>query len=267
MSAAKPTVLFEQKGAVLQVSLDRKELLNAVNSSVLEELEIGLRANAGNSDVKIMVLCGLGRCFCSGADIKELASFDEAGMRKFYQLRERTFALLESLPFPSLAVVHGYALGTGLELALSCDFRIAAAGAKFGVPSAKLGIVEGYDYISRLVRAVGPFRAKRLLLTGVKIDADAAFHIGLIEEVVPIDELFGRAQTIAADIALNSTFSMVGSKNAVAVLVKDPNLLTVPDRAALMVESLQSADFRQRAAAFLEKRSDKPEETGSMRGD
>ena len=254
MTAAEPTILFEKRDAVLRVSLNRTAVLNAVNIRVLQEMEIGLRANAGNPDIKVLMLCGRGRCFASGADIEELAGLDETGIRKFHQLRESTFALLENFPSPTVAVIQGYALGTGLELALCCDFRIAAADARLGVPSAKLGIAESYEYISRLVLAVGPFRAKKLLLTGERIDAAAAFHIGLIEEVVPVDDLFNRAETLAADIALNSTQSMVESKKAVAVLVKDPNLLSVQDKAATMVQSMHSADFREGVAAFLEKR-------------
>ncbi len=257
MTAAEPTILFEKRDSVLRVSLNRTAVLNAVNIRLLQEMEIGLRANAGNPDIKVLMLCGLGRCFASGADIEELADLDETGIRKFHQLRESTFALLENFPSPTFAVIQGYALGTGLELALCCDFRIAAADARLGVPSAKLGIAESYEYISRLVRAVGPFRAKKLLLTGERIDAAAAFNIGLIEEVVPVDDLFDRAEALAADIALNSTLSMVESKNAVAVLVKDPNLLSVPDKAVTMVHSMRSPDFRQGVAAFLEKRQAK----------
>ncbi len=254
MTAAEPVILFEKRDAVLQVSLNRPAVLNAVNIRLLQEMEIGLRANAGNPAIKVLMLCGRGRCFASGADIEELAGLDETGIRKFHQLRERTFALLENFPSPSVAVIQAYALGTGLELALCCDFRIAAADARIGVPSAKLGIAESYEYISRLLLAVGPFRAKKLLLTGESIDAAAAFHIGLIEEVVPVDDLFNRAEALAANIALNSTQSMVESKNAVAVLAKDPNLLSVPDKAAAMVQSMHSADFREGVAAFLEKR-------------
>lgn len=254
MTATERNVLFEEKGAVLHVILNRADVLNALDSRILEELENGLKAAAANPNLRMMVLSGQGRCFCAGADIEELAGLDEAGMRKFYHLRERTFALLEKFSFPSLAIVHGYALGTGLELALCCDFTLAAANAKLGVPSAKLGIVEGYDYISRLVRAVGPFQAKRLLLTGERIDAAEAFQIGLIGEVVPAEKLLDRAETIAASIASNSVHSMVESKKAVSVLLDDPNLVRVPDRAALMVKSVTTEDFRERLAAFLKKR-------------
>lgn len=257
MSAAEPFVLFEKRDAVLRVSLNRTDVLNAVNRRVLEELEAGLRANAGSSDTRVLMLYGRGRCFASGADISELADLDEAGLRDFHQLREGTFALLEDFPCPTIAVIHGYALGTGLELALSCDFRIAAADARLGVPSAKLGIAESYEYISRLVRAVGPFRAKKLLLTAEKIDAAAAFHIGLVEEVVPADDLFNRAEALAVDIAGNSTHSMVESKKAVAVCVENPTLFSIPDTAATMIRSMQSGDFREGVAAFLDKRQAK----------
>jgi enoyl-CoA hydratase/carnithine racemase len=239
------------------VALNRTEVLNAVNSRVLNELAAGLRAHADDSGIRVLMFCGKGRCFASGADIAELAGFDEAGIREFHELREGTLALLEDFPCPTIAVIHGYALGTGLELALCCDFRIAEADAKLGVPSAKLGITESYEYISRLVRAVGPFRAKKMLLTAERVDATTAFHIGLIEEVVPMDDLFNRAEALAADIARNSAHSMVESKKAVAVCAKNPTLLSIPDTAATMIRSMQSGDFREGVAAFLDKRQAK----------
>ena len=172
-------------------------------------------------------------------------------------MRERTFALLEMFPSPTMAVIERYALGTGLELALCCDFRIAAADAMLGVPSARLGIVESYEYISRLVRAVGPHRAKKMLLTGERLDAQAALAIGLIEEVVDSEALVVRAEVIVAAICSNSVYSMRESKQVVEICRQDPDLLRVGDKALPMIQSLQNPDFKEGVAAFLGKRQAK----------
>jgi enoyl-CoA hydratase/carnithine racemase len=247
-------VVFELNHHVLNVSLNRISVLNAVNRAVLKELEAGLKSFVGNSDVKALKLYGQGGCFAAGADIKELAGFDEQGLRKFHDLRERTFALLEDFPAPTVAVIEKYALGTGLELALCCDFRIAGEDAKLGVPSAKLGIVESYEYMARLVRSVGPFQAKKIIFTGEKVDARTAAAIGLVEEVTPSDALFDRTATLLSNISNNSIQAMRQSKKVIGVCAKDPYLLNVDDTAAAMVESMKTSDFKEGTQAFLEKR-------------
>ncbi|MFC1896121.1 enoyl-CoA hydratase/isomerase family protein, partial [Thermodesulfobacteriota bacterium] len=174
-------VLFETEDHILRVSLNRSTVYNAINSRVLDQLESGLNEYSGDGTIRALALSGHGGCFSSGADIRELSGFDEKGIRDFHQLRERTFSLLEAFPAPTVAIIERYALGTGLELALCCDFRIAAANALLGVPSGRLGIVESFEYLSRLVRAVGPYHAKKLVLTSERIDAKTAFAIGLVE--------------------------------------------------------------------------------------
>ncbi len=251
------SVIFEKDNNILRVSLNRKTVFNAVNTQVLRELESGIKEHSGDSGIKALMLFGQGGCFASGADIKELTDLDEEGIRKFHRLREKTFSLLEKFPSPTFAAIEKYALGTGLELALCCDFRIAADNAQLGVPSSKLGIVESYEYITRLVRAVGPFQAKKLIVSGEKIDADTAFKIGLIEEITPPDALFKRAEALLENIAGNSSIAMRLSKKAVEVCMKDPNLFDVSDTAGLMVASLKAEDFKEGTKAFLEKRKAK----------
>lgn len=248
------TVLFKRDNNILRVSLNRISVLNALNSDVLKELESGIKEYITDRNIKALMLFGQGGCFASGADIKELAGFDEEGIRRFHDLRERTFSLIENFPSPTLAVIEKYALGTGLELALCCDFRVAAEDAKLGLPSAKLGIVESYEYITRLVRAVGPFQAKKIILTGERIDAGTAFAIGLVEEITSPDALFDRAESLLSNISNNSNNAMRQSKKAVGVCMRDPNLFYVNDTALTMVESIKTRDFKEGTSAFLEKR-------------
>ena len=249
-------VLFERKEDSLQVSLNRTSALNAINSSVLQELEQGLKRHEFDPTIKSLMIFGQGGCFASGADIRELASLDEGGIRKFHELRERAFDLLEKYPCPTLAVIERYALGTGLELALCCDFRIAANDAKLGVPSARLGLVESYEYFTRLVRAVGPSWAKRMVFTGDRIDAETAFRVGLVEELSPPERVFEQAEDMLSRILKNSASSIRQTKRIIADCAKDPNLFLVNDPAFPMVDSTKTEDFKKATSAFLEK-SDK----------
>jgi len=250
-------VLFERKEDTLRVSLNRMSALNAINSAVLQELEQGLKQHEFDPALKALILFGQGGCFASGADIRELSSLDEDGIRKFHGMRERAFALLEKVACPTLAIIERYALGTGLELALCCDFRVASSDAKLGVPSARLGLVESYEYFTRLVRAVGPSWARKMVFTGDQVDAETAFQIGLVEGLSPPERIFERADAILSRILKNSASSIRQTKKVIAGCAQDPNLLLVKDRALPMVDSTKSQDFKEATRAFLEKKDKK----------
>jgi enoyl-CoA hydratase/carnithine racemase len=250
-------VVVEKDREILRISLNRASALNAINSAVLQELEQGLKRHEFDPTVNSLILFGQGGCFASGADIRELSSLDEGGIRKFHELRERTFDLLEKYPCPTLAVIERVALGTGLELALCCDFRIAANDAKLGVPSARLGLVESYEYFTRLVRAVGPSWAKKMVFTGDQIDAETAFQIGLVEELSPPERIFEQAEGMLSRILKNSASSIKQTKRIIADCAQDPNLFLVNDPTFPMVDSTKSEDFKEATRAFLEKRGKK----------
>ena len=254
---AIPLVLVEREGEILRVSLNRTSALNAINSAVLQDLEQALKRYDSDPTLRSVVLSGQGGCFASGADIRELSSLDEEGIRRFHELRERTFNLVEKYPCPTLAVIEKYALGTGLELALCCDFRIAADDARLGVPSARLGLVESYEYFIRLVRAVGPSWAKKMVFTGDPVDAETAFRIGLVEELSPPDQIHQRAETLVSKILKNSSPAIRQTKRVIADCARDPNLSLVNDPAIPMVDSTKSQDFKEATRALLEKRNKK----------
>ena len=254
---AMPLVLVEREKEILRVSLNRTSALNAINSVVLQDLEQGLKRYEPDPTLRAVVLSGQGGCFASGADIRELSSLDEEGIRRFHELRERTFALVEKYPCPILAVIEKYALGTGLELALCCDFRIAAEDAKLGVPSARLGLVESYEYFTRLVRAVGPSWAKKMVFTGDPVDAATALRIGLVEELSPPDQIHQRAETLVSKILKNSSPAIRQTKKVIADCARDPNLSLVKHPVFPMVDSTRSPDFKEATRAFLEKRNKK----------
>jgi enoyl-CoA hydratase len=250
-------VLFQKDGRILRVSLNRTQALNAINSAVLQDLETGLKDHETDPDIRFLVLFGQGGCFASGADIRELSSLSEEGIRNFHRLREKTFALLENFPCPTLAVIQRYALGTGLELALCCDLRVASADARLGVPSARLGLVESYEYFTRVVRAVGPAWTKRMVFTGDQLDADTALRVGLVEEVSPPEQIFERTEDLLSKILKNSFSSIRQTKRVIADCARDPNLLLISDPALPLVDSTQTFDFKEASRAFLEKREKK----------
>jgi len=250
-------VLFQKDGPILRVSLNRTQALNAINSAVLQDLETGLKDHETDPDIRFLVLFGQGGCFASGVDIRELSSLSEEGIRNFHRLREKTFALLENFPCPTLAVIQRYALGTGLELALCCDIRVASADARLGVPSARLGLVESYEYFTRVVRAVGPAWTKRMVFTGDQLDADTALRVGLVEEVSPPEQIFERTENLLSRILKNSFSSIRQTKRVIADCARDPNLLLISDPALPLVDSTQTPDFKEASRAFLEKREKK----------
>lgn len=252
-----PLVLFEKDRAILRVSLNRIPALNAINTAVLLDLESGLKVYAADAEIRSLLLFGQGGCFASGADIRELSGLNEEGIRKFHHLRERTFALLENFPCPTIAVIQRYALGTGLELALCCDFRVAAADARLGIPSARLGLVESYEYFTRAVRAVGSAWTKRMVFTGDQVDADTALRIGLVEEVSSPEKIFERTEDLLAKILKNSFSSIRQTKRVIADCARDPNLTLISDPALPLVDSTKTRDFKENTQAFLEKREKK----------
>jgi enoyl-CoA hydratase len=250
-------VLFQKDGRILRVSLNRTQALNAINSEVLQDLETGLREHQTDPEIEFLLLFGQGGCFASGADIRELSGLSEEGIRDFHRLRERTFALLENFPCPAVALIQRYALGTGLELALCCDFRIAAADARLGVPSARLGLVESYEYFTRVVQAVGPAWTKKMVFTGEPVDAATALRIGLVEEVSPPEQVLQRGEDLVAKVLKNSFSSIRQTKRVIAACARDPNLATISDPVLSMVESTRTSDFKEATRSFLEKREKK----------
>lgn len=249
-----PLVQWTLTDGILKISLNRPQALNAINQGILEELAAVINEYSQEESVKALILFGKGGCFSAGADIKELASFDEEGMRRFHHLRESTFEVIEKFPAPTIAIIERYALGTGLELALCCDMRLATADAKLGVPSARLGLVESYEYFYRLVRAVGFSWAKRMVCTGEQIDAALAQQIGLIEEVSLPDKIFSQAEVFLEKMKRNSLWAIQQTKKILMILERDPHLAQVTDSAQPLVDSLQNEFFQQATKSFLEKK-------------
>lgn len=257
--AGYETLLVERAGAVATVTINRPKALNALNSTLLRELAAAARALAepaeGLEPVRAIIVTGAGeKAFVAGADISEMVSMGAWAGQQFGQLGHDAFALLESLPCAVIAAVNGFALGGGLELAMSCDFIYASTNARLGQPEVNLGVTPGFGGSQRLPRLLGKARAKELLFTGDMIDAARARELGLVLEVLPPAELLPHCRKVAEKIAAKGPLAVAACKRLVErgydLPLRDANRLEA-DTFGLLFDT---ADRREGMKAFLEKR-------------
>lgn len=246
---------------ILQITLNRPEQLNALNQALLRRLAQILEEARHDHSVKAILLCGEGKAFCAGADISELGQLDGQTGLSFARFGQTVFRHLELLGKPSVAAIHGYALGGGCELAMSATIRLAAENTSFGQPEIKLGVIPGFGGTQRLARLVGKGRALELCLTGRRFSANDALQWGLISEMTTVDNLIPRALTLLQDLAKQSPFAL---QSVIDVIQQGYDL---PLSDALKLEAgrfglcCTTADKAEGVKAFLEKR--KPEFSGA----
>ena len=248
------SVLIEMADGIGVVTINRPQVRNALNSGTVEALASALREVERNVDVKVIVITGVGKVFVAGADIKEMAAMDPAAARAFSQRGHRLIGFMEQMKKPIIAAVNGYALGGGLELALACDFIYAAEDAKVGLPEVTLGVIPGFGGTQNLPRAIGPYRAKELIFSGRQLTAQQARDWGLVNEVVPADELMARVMELAQNIARNGLLAISAAKQAIVNGLngtKENGLLL---EGALFGLIFDSEDQKEGMRAFVEKR-------------
>lgn len=206
--------------AVLQIA--RPAALNALNSETLDELNQVLTEIEARDDVKVLILTGGPdkkdnpyKSFVAGADIKEMVNLSAAEARAFGMRAAAPFFKLMNMRQVTIAAVNGFALGGGCEIAMACDIRIASESALFGQPEVGLGIIPGFGGTQRLARLVGMGRAKEMIFTGSNIDAQEAYRIGLVNKVVPNEELMDTAKKMAGKIASNASYAVAIAKAAI----------------------------------------------------
>jgi enoyl-CoA hydratase len=245
----------ERDGAVAVVTLNRPDALNALNRQLLTELSAAVAELGAADDVRVLVLTGSGdRAFAAGADIAELAALDAEQARRFAESGQALFRALETLGKPSIAAVHGFALGGGCELAMACTLRLAAESAQFGQPEIDLGTIPGFGGTQRLVRLVGRGRALGLLLTGHRIPAAEAERIGLVNRVVPAADLRREALALAQVLAAKPPAAVRYILKAVTAGADLTLEAAQSLEASLFGLSAATADMKEGTAAFLEKR-------------
>jgi enoyl-CoA hydratase/carnithine racemase len=253
-------IRVEVKDSVAILTLNRPKQLNALNQAVLEELDGHLTDLEKEPDVRAIILRGEGRAFAAGADIAQMKDFSAAEAEHFSKVGGRAIAHLEQMAVPTIALIHGFSLGGGLELALACDIRIAAEGTKFGQPEVTLAVVPGFGGSQRLPRIIGRGRALELLLTGELINAQKALDIGLVTHVVPAEELMTIGLELAAKLCKLAPKALSWVKRAVYDGTELDLSKGLAFESTLFGLSFSTQDQSEGMAAFLEKR--RPNFTG-----
>jgi enoyl-CoA hydratase len=248
------TIRLERDGRVATIVIDRPEKRNALNATVRRELIAALDSLRGDDAVRVVIVTGAGdKAFIAGADIGEFAERTPIDQRNA-MTGPRIFDEIAAFPKPTIAMINGFALGGGCELALACDLRIAAASARLGQPEIRLGILPGGGGTQRLPRLIGAGRAMRLILTGELIDAAEAERIGLVEWVVEDDRLREFTRGIAITIAGFSPVALERAKTAVRTAMEAPLAAGLAHERELFVAAFASEDRSEGIRAFLEKR-------------
>ena len=248
-------ILYEIKGGSAVLTIARPDKLNALNRATIEELAKAMSAAADDEAVKAVVLTGAGeKAFVAGADIAEIARLDAASGREFALFGQGVYRAIETLPKPVIAAVNGFALGGGCELAMACHIRIASENAQFGQPEVNLGVIAGYGGTQRMARLVGKGRALELLLTGDRVDARRACEIGLVNAVVPLQDLLPKALELATRMGAKAPLAVRHCLEAVNAGLDMPLEQGCYLEATLFGLCCASDDMREGTGAFLEKR-------------
>lgn len=206
----------ELRDRLAVLTLDRPRQLNAIGSETVERLEQALDDVRDNDDVRALVVTGAGRAFSAGADLGEIESFTSPGQfRAFVGRLTEAFALLDEYPKPSVAAIHGFAFGGGLELALACDLRVVERGARLGLPEMKLGVLPGAGGTQRLPRLLPPAIARQMILTGEPIDAERAHALGLVNELAEPGEVLSVAEKLAGTLAAGAPLALAAGKRLI----------------------------------------------------
>jgi Enoyl-CoA hydratase/carnithine racemase len=252
-------VLYEEKSGIGVITINRPEVLNALNTAVLARLE-EIIDNLNFKTVRCVVLTGAGnKAFAAGADIREMLHFDCEQAYQFSIRGNRVFRRLGMLLVPVIAAVNGYALGGGCELALACDMRIAAENASFGQPEVTLGITPGFGGTQRLAMLVGAQNAKDMIYTARRVKADEALRIGLVNQVCPSGELMDRAMKIATQISQYVPFAVRACKAAINEGLHSGHLdIALGIEAERFSSCFSTEDRKEAMLAFIEKRTPNP---------
>jgi len=257
------TILYETDQGLATIKFNRPKALNAINRTVLTEMSDALGKVEADRSIKVLILTGEGdKAFVAGADISYMVDLTPLQARQFSREGQELLFQLEQLPIPVIAGVNGFALGGGTEIAMACDFIYASENAKFGQPEINLGIIPGFGGTQRLARLVGKAMAKELCMSGRVISAQEAKDIGLVNKVLPLDELWEATRSVAGELAAKGKVSMRALKHCI------DRGYDVDLRTGCLLEAdgfgicMTSPDGKEGMSAFLEKR--KPEFKGEL---
>lgn len=247
-------LILEENEGICTVKINSPKTLNALNASVLSELEAAFDEIEKNDDVAVVILTGEGKAFVAGADIAYMSNLNAKEAKKFGRDGARVFRKIENLSKPVIAAVNGFALGGGCELSMACDIRIASSKAKFGQPEVGLGITPGFSGTQRLPRLVGTGIAKELIFTGNIIGADEAFRIGLVNKVTEPEKLLEESNAMAEKIKSNSRSAVRYSKEAINRGIETDIETGIDFEVNLFGLCFAGEDQKEGMNAFIEKR-------------
>ncbi len=259
---SETTVSLAIDDGIAAITIQRAASLNSLNSQVLHELEQvltslqkGCVGNKAYHDVRVVTLTGAGdKAFVAGADIKEMGQASESKIHEFIELGQRVMHALEELPLPVIAIVNGFALGGGLELALGCDIIIASSQAKLGLLETSLGLIPGFGGTQRLMQRVGVGGARRLIFSAETISASEAHDLGLVDILVQPDQLATQAQALAESIKSRSPIAVAAAKTVLRRGLCDGFEAGLRSEVETFIEVFRSADTKEGLLAFREKR-------------
>ena len=248
-------LLVQTTEKVTTITINRPSQLNALNKETISELHSALDSADKDSEVGVVIITGSGeKAFVAGADIKEFADFTISQGGELAMVGQQTlFSFIENMGTPVIAAINGFALGGGLELAMSAHFRLASNNAKMGLPEVSLGLIPGYGGTQRLAQLVGKGKANEMIFTAGMVKAEEALHLGLVNYVVELSELLPKCQEIAQKILQNSPL-------AISAAIKAVNAGFTDGENGYQAEIEQfslcfgTADFKEGTSAFLEKR-------------
>ena len=248
-------LLITDAGGIRTITINRPDQLNALNRATITELNTALTAAEQDHGVRVVILTGSGtRAFVAGADIKEFAHFSVAEGRALSAEGHRLlFDHAEHLAKPVIAAVNGFALGGGLELAMSCHLRVASENAKMGLPETGLGVIPGYGGTQRLARLVGKGKALEMIFTAGMIKADEALQWGLVNQVVPQEQLMDKCVELATAMMKNSPTALAAAIRAVNAGY-EPGVNGMQREIEEFGKCFGTADFKEGTTAFVEKR-------------
>ena len=252
--SAYQTLITEQQGPVLHITLNRPDKLNALSIQLLQELGQVMDKVYANASIRGVILTGSGsKAFAAGADIAEFAAFTEEQGATMSADGHHVMDKISRCPKPVIAAVNGFALGGGCELAMACHMRFAAENARFGQPEVNLGLLPGYGGTQRLPMLVGMGRALELLMTGDLIDVQEAWRIGLVNKVVPAGELMAHCMKVMEKILAKGPLAIAKVVDSVHACF-DKEVDGITTEVELFGRSFGTADFKEGTQAFLEKR-------------
>jgi len=249
------TLITDLENNILTITISRPDKLNALNKDVIVELSAAIDEVYNNPEIRSAIITGAGpKAFVAGADITEFLTLDAAGGKELAQKgQDMVFTKIENSPKPIIAAVNGFALGGGCELAMACHFRLCSENAKFGQPEVNLGLIPGYGGTQRLTQLIGKGRAMEMLMSANMIDANTALQYGLVNYVVPAEELLNKAKAILETI--NSKAPL-----AIAACIKAANAIFDESKDGYQTEidafseCFGTEDMKEGVTAFLEKR-------------